>query len=561
MDKNDPDDGKEFKIHAGKTGSSLRDFRFRVPPKPIQYGIMKRISDRVLATTSENIRIDDEPDDLPGRGPDLVSITQSLEAKDEEDEFVEMKTLCIDKKSVKMPSNEEHKFLKFCGLGLKSWQCPIDYSQANFRSAIISIYPRMASVIGFTVWTLTENMKILERIPDEKTTPQQLVEFQKLHNTDILIIVPSTNIFLMEEKREYLSKIDSEKTGPVPDSLPSFILERPHCIVCGTKENPGAASDFYRINKDQMPQWNKKQTIREKLEEILGVDFAHGPNLSDRMCPKCFKYTSWIDKKEEQLKRSRSLLTNAFHVTNSKLNISPVGPEHKRAKPSVFAETLNLLHTKTAEIRRPISLETEDLCVKERSQFAQRNYHIVDRSQSQRLKCSLSPKPFPSAMPSSTFIPTHAGSHLNISTNTMLMTDSGNYTSGYESSYSQSDLNLRSPELGRKSAIYDSQADSCFESDTNCQPSESPKLYRRWDASPILDFVERPSPNNESSPKNSLNQRQHPDHCWEVINSRDLTSAKKVPLKKRNLSHEYCQQDEQDRASPITKRKIPYPNL
>ena len=63
MEKNDPDDGKEYKIHAGKTGkeldlslynvliliifiknsgSSLRDFRFRVPPKPIQYGIMKR---------------------------------------------------------------------------------------------------------------------------------------------------------------------------------------------------------------------------------------------------------------------------------------------------------------------------------------------------------------------------------------------------------------------------------------------------------------------------------------------------------------------------------------
>lgn len=493
----------------------------------------------------------------------MVSITQSLEAKDEDDEFVEIKTLCIDKKAVKFPSTEEHNFLKFCGLGLKSWQCPIDYSPANFRSAIISIYPRMASVIGFTVWTLTEDKKMLERIPDEKTTPQQLVEFQQMHNTDILIIVPSTNIFLMEEKREYLSKFDSEKTGPVPAPVPLPLptislkmkkLERHHCITCGTKENPGTTSDFYRINKDQMPQWNKKQTIREKLEEVLGVDFAQGPNLSDRMCPKCFKYISWIDKKEEQVKRSQSLLINAFHKTNPKLIISHVRPERKRAKPSVFAETLNLIKTKTAEMGRPISPETEELCVTERSQFAQRNYFIMDRSPSQRLKSSLSPKPFSSAMPSSTFIPTHSGSYLNISKNTMMMTDSSNYTSGYESSYSQSDLNIRRPELASESAIYDSQADSCFESDTNCQPSESPKLYRQRDESPIGDIVEKPSPSDESSSKNSLKQRQHPDHCWEVINSRDLTSAKKVPLKKRKLSHEYHQPDEEDGASQIIKK-------
>ena len=42
---------------------------------------------------------------------------ESLARKDEDDQFVEMKTLCIDKRAVKMPSNDEHKFLKFCGLG------------------------------------------------------------------------------------------------------------------------------------------------------------------------------------------------------------------------------------------------------------------------------------------------------------------------------------------------------------------------------------------------------------------------------------------------------------
>ena len=209
---------------------------------------------------------------------------------------------------------------------------------------------------------------------------------------------------------------------------------------------------------------------------------------------------------------------------------------------------------------RLLSPEAEDLCVTGRSQFAHRNYHIIDRSPSQRLKLSMSPKPFPTAMPSSTFIPTHPGPYLNISTNTKMNTDSSNYTSGYESSYSQSDINIRSPEPARKSAIYDSQADSCFESDTNYQPSESPKQYRRWDISPIGDFVE-PSLTEESSMESGLKQRQHPDLCWEVINSQDLTSAKKVPLKKRNLSHEYCQAAEIDGASQVTKRKISYPNL
>jgi hypothetical protein len=74
----------------------------------------------------------------------------------------------------------------------------------------------------------------------QKTTPQQLVQFQQKHCSDILIIVPSTNIFLvssfysiifsnadlhqMEEKREYLSKIDNEKA--VPDSVTTSSIER-----------------------------------------------------------------------------------------------------------------------------------------------------------------------------------------------------------------------------------------------------------------------------------------------------------------------------------------------
>jgi hypothetical protein len=107
------------------------------------------------------------------------------------------------------------------------------------------------------------------------------------------------------------------------------------------------------------------------------------------------------------------------------------------------------------------------------------------------------------------------------------MTDSSNFTSGYEGSYSQSEVNIRSPELTRKSVIHANQADSCFESDTNNHPDESPKLERQLDALPIVHFFEKPTLKEEKG----LKRRQHPE----------LTSAKHMPLKKRNLSFDYGQ--------------------
>eukprot|EP00092_Neocalanus_flemingeri_P001162 GFUD01001238.1.p1 GENE.GFUD01001238.1~~GFUD01001238.1.p1 ORF type:complete len:554 (+),score=52.66 GFUD01001238.1:407-2068(+) len=522
-------ESRAFTHQSGKTGSILRDFRFRVPSakpsNPVQYGIVKRISERVLATTSENICDTDPSDDHlnPSSILGFPPTMESLPRKDEDDQFVDMKTLCIDKRTVNMPSNDEHEFLKFCGLGLKSWQCPIEYNQAEFRSAILNVYPRLSSVIGFTIWTLTENMKILERIPDEKTCPKQLLEFQQVHCTDILIIVPSANVFLMEEKREYLRQIDSHKSGPAKK------IDRYFCLVCGTKESPGYTSDFYRIKTDQIPQWTKKQTIEEKLEEILGLNFKREPILSDKMCPKCFKYISWIDKMEEQLKRSRGLLSNAFHATNSKLNRLHVTPKAEKAEkaeiapPSVFAKSASFLdeanklnYLKTDEAARPVSPDLiESHPVTQNDDHVPNGDHISSASPSISLKSS-------SLMPSLTFMSTY-GSYTH------------NYTSGYESSCSQSDLNTKSPEPPIQSAIYDHQADSCFESDSNYRPNESPKLYRRWESSLVddLDGDER----DENALALGIKRKKSPDFFWEVINSQDLRTKNQGPLKKRNLSH------------------------
>jgi hypothetical protein len=77
------------------------------------------ICDRVLATSSEDISDGDPSDEHLTRGARLdFSPTEDIAGRvDGKDQFVEMKTLCTGKRAVKMPSNEEHKFLKFCGLG------------------------------------------------------------------------------------------------------------------------------------------------------------------------------------------------------------------------------------------------------------------------------------------------------------------------------------------------------------------------------------------------------------------------------------------------------------
>ena len=55
------------------------------------------------------------------------------------------------------------------------WQCPVSYSQAEFCGAVRRVYPRLGSVVGFTVWILTENRKILERIPDEVSNQNYVI--------------------------------------------------------------------------------------------------------------------------------------------------------------------------------------------------------------------------------------------------------------------------------------------------------------------------------------------------------------------------------------------------
>ena len=87
------------------------------------------------------------------------------------------------------------------------WQCPVSYSQAEFCEAVRNLYPRLGSVVGFTVWILTENRKVLERIPDQvgigNTSPVRIyfVFKDKTRLASLVIglvlnILKSSNFFL-----------------------------------------------------------------------------------------------------------------------------------------------------------------------------------------------------------------------------------------------------------------------------------------------------------------------------------------------------------------------------
>eukprot|EP00090_Calanus_glacialis_P012378 TRINITY_DN20907_c0_g1_i1.p1 TRINITY_DN20907_c0_g1~~TRINITY_DN20907_c0_g1_i1.p1 ORF type:complete len:562 (-),score=93.39 TRINITY_DN20907_c0_g1_i1:314-1999(-) len=503
---------------SGKSSSSLRDFRFRVPTKPsipVQYGVVKRLCEKNLASTSEDIGDGPSDDHLTGDARINFFPEEKIPGKiDGKNQFMEMKTLCTGKKAVKMPSNEEHRFLKFCGLGLKSWQCPMEYGAMEFRSALLTIYPRLSSVIGFTFWTLTENMKILVRIPDEETSLRQLQAFQRAHCTDILIIVPAANLYLMEEKREYLSQLNSQESSQETQSNRSF------CLVCGTKESPGYVSDFYRIKTDQMPQWTKKQTIEEKLEEILGMNFERQTILSDRMCQKCFKYISWIDKMEGQLKRSRGLLSNAFHATNSKLNRLHVSNKRERATASAISEDINLGDVLDFSQGRSVSPDIE---IPFPSSSQTKPQYTCDRVSS-----SSSPILLPTLANMSTFAS---------------FSSAANYTSGYESSSSQQDIETTSPMPSDLSisAPVDRQTDSCFESDSSIHQHESPILRRRPELSHIHNFGGRDHPKyTANTPTKGIKRNKSPNYCWELLNSDEDPPIPKIsfPLKKRPFSHE-----------------------
>lgn len=246
----------------------------------------------------------------------------------------QLKTMCLAKKCVQMPTKEEHGFLLFCGLGARRWQCAIDCNSLTFKQAILNIYPRLRSVIGYNLWTLTKDKKTFEKIPEKVNTPMRMRSYLGSHFTGCLIIVPVSDIVLMEEKREHLRQIDIKQvqdcTGLSTMSLvaPSVIMEsdmrkRSLCLICGKIEKTPGTGSFHRIMEESMACPDGIQVIAKKLTDILGFNFEQSKRkfiASTEICKKCLRSVTDVVKMEEQLKRHKEDLVSNFFSTTSKFN-------------------------------------------------------------------------------------------------------------------------------------------------------------------------------------------------------------------------------------------------
>merc|ERR1719431_23161 len=192
-------------------------------------------------------------------------------------------TMCLAKKVVQMPTKEEHGFLLFCGLGARKWQCAIDCNSLTFKQAILNIYPRLRSVIGYNLWTLTKDKKTFERIPEKVNTPIRIRSYLGSHFTGCLIIVPVSDIVLMEERREHLRQRDikDDKSMNAPtgylkhDILESkvsqVVTEKPEtqhsqahrslCLICGRIEKTAGTGTFHKILEEKIQVGHERQTI------------------------------------------------------------------------------------------------------------------------------------------------------------------------------------------------------------------------------------------------------------------------------------------------------------
>ena len=112
-------------------------------------------------------------------------------------QMYQLKTMCLAKKTAQMPTKEEHGFLLFCGLGARKWEVDMNCNSLTFKQAILNIYPRLRSVIGYNLYTVSKDKKQFERIPEKVNTPKRIRSFLGPLFTGCLIIVPVSDIVLV----------------------------------------------------------------------------------------------------------------------------------------------------------------------------------------------------------------------------------------------------------------------------------------------------------------------------------------------------------------------------
>ena len=72
----------------------------------------------------------------------------------------------------------------------------LDFDAETFRIALLSIYPRLSSVSGYSLWTLTKE-KTFEKLPQKVNTPGRIKAYLGSQFTGCLIIMPAEEISLV----------------------------------------------------------------------------------------------------------------------------------------------------------------------------------------------------------------------------------------------------------------------------------------------------------------------------------------------------------------------------
>lgn len=251
------------------------------------------------------------------------------------EQMYQLKTMCLAKKTVQMPTKEEHGFLLFCGLGARRWQIGMDCNSLSFKQAILNIYPRLRSVIGYNLWALTKDRKNFERIPEKVNTPRRMRSYLGSLFTGCLIIVPVSDIMLMEERREHLRIRDMKefrdlKGPPMQNMEAENRLSRSSCLICGKMEKTAGTGSFHKIHTETMscPDGGGGEVlIVRKLTDLLGFSFDGTKRrmpVSDEICRRCMKSVKELLQKEEELKVAKADLLATFFSTAAKFGRNQV---------------------------------------------------------------------------------------------------------------------------------------------------------------------------------------------------------------------------------------------
>lgn len=80
--------------------------------------------------------------------------------------------------------------------GARKWQVPIEMEADAFHNALLNIYPRLAGVTSYTLWTINKH-KEFEKLPVKVNTPKRFRSYLGSQYSGCLIIMPNEEIPLV----------------------------------------------------------------------------------------------------------------------------------------------------------------------------------------------------------------------------------------------------------------------------------------------------------------------------------------------------------------------------